>query len=1320
MPIRQSPGVYTTEIDRTGGATLIGTGGIGLPVKLNKGPIGIAFQINSEKELINLGGMPIPEFNLVSWHSASNMLGYGSVLVLSRVEKISFSSVHDNINQMFEIPANNAQLGITRAGKVVAFNFKDEFQMMVKNRVKFKTTHINNEFDVMNEETGIDIDDFDGGILVKNDIDMENMVNNKIFDTKGKTLKIIPSLGHKKVEYGTSVPQIKVGQVYNHMGKIVDIGNSIYNDHFIIEVMTGQYIPGNGFAIIKPDTTNTLISSDGSEIFSDVIKKGTSLNLKYWGDYGANISDKIKKVDDVAPNKTDYKAENLTLNGFGSTSLSAGDKIKYTIIGGSSLEREVLSIEKGFSIDTTGLTITDGDTLTITVNGTPYVFEFNSLEGSVSGDYFVDISGLSEITQMLSKFVSVINEGKDNRETPVDISSNILNNIYTLLRTTSDTHIRLYFGIKTSESFSNTDFSYNFSLSGNSDNDVCRIITKTITPSEWNGGDGYWQIAKLQPTVTATVKKIVSFKEIIVNEVLAIPEETLISWEYRYSDNDCLIDTTGTNVKVYQDEDDPTGLTLVLRGENPQKNLLIGTKILIIIEGTEYKTYVSEFIENSYKFKVTHAIPGLSVDPENASNFRYFNVYFNAGDASTVLRGTGTHTIYSPTGEGLIIGNDENNTPSSLLKMIVKVTKGYFQKGQELNLAKLKNTQDWYPLSNYISKIVDINKENNIYMVSFDEAPQTELESGDEIEIADTNSIKTGEADVLFVSDVTGENTDKYLVIQLKAYDNGTKKSILENNYKFRKLGYSTNYGTFKHIHNYENVIVYELGDETTGQIIMVNEDVVGLTAELKKLYTYTYTPTDKIDYVVEHISGALLTAKEFMRIFAYNAGSWINNEDVTVALCDMDNYMTAEISSGVPFKSLFSEFPPDTTDKTQFVVAVMIKNFVVEKFIVSTKPTAKDAQGLSIYAPDVINRKSMYIRVILNNSLFDPTSPTGYDIQFNPIKASKLNYGYSGSKFWLNTAYYYDDNSTIYLTTQSGYTEAQDVMTALEVYRNTQDVNISYLVDGEWSGDVTIANRIINIASERGDTIAILGPKLNDIVGVKDYQTIKKNMIDYVNNNALVNGSREAQFSGFFANTKQVYDVFNDTYVWLPISIDVAAINNYIDNFFEPWYAAAGLTRGNIRNIIKLGWNPDRLILDEMYPNRINAVVSFKGEGTVIWGVRSLCSRKSDLSDLYNRKTLNLIEKNLKRLMRQLMFEFNDAQTRGRAVALIEPFLRGIRAKRGLVDYKVVCDDSNNPASVVENNTMVCDVFLKMQHVVEVIELNFVVTPLSASFTES
>lgn len=1182
MVVRQSPGVFVTEIDKSVSLEQIGTGGIGIAVKLNKGMVGKPFVVSSENNLIETCGKPIPGFNLMSWHSVSNMIQYAGSVVVSRVENTEYSAKHNNSLQKFEIPVNSAQFGAHLTGNTTPFNFDTELQYMIKNRVLFKTTNERNQFDVYNSDLGVEIEDLDNAVLIDNDDTLTEYVDNASFNTKAKFLYKLPKLGLKSVAMDDDIPNLEVGQVYNHNGKIIEVGNNIYDNHIMLEVVDGNtYKTGTG-TFHKELGSATEVIGTGTSFLSE-LKSGSSVKA-YW---------------------------------FATATSHAG---------------------------------------TITRNGSNYKRITNS----------VAVSGIEAGDRIIVAGV-----------------------------------------FRTVASVSSPD-----------------IYLTSDAPSTWSGVA--WTYSARE-TETLTVNQITSDSTFTTTgNITSIPESSESTFEYRLVDSTTLTGGIQTVVeKIYRDETDTTNKTIIGVNTNFHTLLKVGSKIVVDFGGgtIEERYIVSIPDTGTDKAIINEAWTTLTTEEEDAKVFKYANYYLNANDANV------DKYIYTENAVGLIVSSDELNNTDNRLRYIVKVISGSFAKNDIVCLSQL-GEDEWSYFSAYVTTSTEISKENNLFLMKLSDNALA-LERGDVVYFSDDTAMAGDEynadADVLMASDI--ESVDLVLIeitggdSPIISVDDMVAKTLATSSETWADLTTST----VEFIRNYEDVLVYETIEDETTEMIMVNETVNGMTTAVKNRYTYVYdytrTPaTDKQIFVsTDTVTNLSIASTEFARVFAVTPGAWADAENISVAMCDMNHYeagATVE-ANGITFSSLF-EFAPDTTDKSLFCVVVIKDDLVIEKYIVSSDPKSKDEQNSSQYAHDVINSKSGTIRLLLNTSIFSPNEINGYELFFNTIYSTPVSGGYSGKLFELDKSAYYATESTVTMDVTEGYVKNSNITTAYDLFRNKDNIDIGYLVDGEWAGNAVIANWMKGICYERGDAIAIISPSVTDIVGIRDTATIKQNILNYVNNNSLLGGDRSFQYIGIFANCKQIYDVYNETYVWLPISVDSAGLNNYVDNYFEPWYAVAGMTRGVIRNIVKLGWNPTQSERDALYSNRINPVVYFKGEGTYIYGVRTLCSVKSDLADMYNRKTLNYISKNLAKYLRQVLFEFNDGITRGQVVNNIEPFLRNIKAKRGLIDYQVKCNSDNNPNSVVEQNQLVCDVYLKMAHVIETVSLNFIVTKASVSFSEA
>ena len=199
----------------------------------------------------------------------------------------------------------------------------------------------------------------------------------------------------------------------------------------------------------------------------------------------------------------------------------------------------------------------------------------------------------------------------------------------------------------------------------------------------------------------------------------------------------------------------------------------------------------------------------------------------------------------------------------------------------------------------------------------------------------------------------------------------------------------------------------------------------------------------------------------------------------------------------------------------------------------------------------------------------------------------------------------------------------------------------------------------------------------------------------------------------------KYQYDKYNDTYRWVPLNGDTAGTMARTDEVRDPWYSPAGLNRGRIKNVVKLAYNPNKTNRDQLYKNGINPIVTFPGEGTVLFGDKTLLSSPSAFDRINVRRLFIVLEKAIAIAARSSLFEFNDAFTRSQFVNLVEPFLRDVQGRRGITDFRVVCDDTNNTPEVIDRNEFVGDIYIKPARSINFIQLNFVAVRTGVEFEE-
>ena len=269
-------------------------------------------------------------------------------------------------------------------------------------------------------------------------------------------------------------------------------------------------------------------------------------------------------------------------------------------------------------------------------------------------------------------------------------------------------------------------------------------------------------------------------------------------------------------------------------------------------------------------------------------------------------------------------------------------------------------------------------------------------------------------------------------------------------------------------------------------------------------------------------------------------------------------------------------------------------------------------------------------------------------------------------------------------------------------------------ILGGKARGNIgeVLANYIIdNICETRKDCVGFFSPDVNDTVNVPGREL--DNTIEF--RNALRASSYAVLDSGY----KYQYDEYNDVYRWVPLNGDIAGLCVRTDNVRDPWYSPAGFNRGNIKNIVKLAFNPDKGERDILYRNDVNPVVNFKGQGTVLYGDKTLLGRPSAFDRINVRRLFIVLEKAIAIAAKSSLFEFNDEFTRTAFRNLVEPYLRDVQGRRGIYDFKVVCDTTNNTPEVIDRNEFRGDIYVKPSRSINFIQLNFVAVRTGVDFEE-
>jgi hypothetical protein len=367
----------------------------------------------------------------------------------------------------------------------------------------------------------------------------------------------------------------------------------------------------------------------------------------------------------------------------------------------------------------------------------------------------------------------------------------------------------------------------------------------------------------------------------------------------------------------------------------------------------------------------------------------------------------------------------------------------------------------------------------------------------------------------------------------------------------------------------------------------------------------------------------------------------------------------------------------------------------ILEKYeFVSKASDAKDDSGNSNYYKNVVSNRSKYVWWAAHPATANLSAGTAWGSTANAssFKTTTANVEYSLS----NGA--------------DGSVGASQINSGWDLFKNTEAVEISLCVTG--TGNSTIASYVVsNIAEGRKDCVAFLSPEKADCVDNAGNEAT--DVVAY--RNTLTSSSYAVIDSGY----KYQYDKYNDVYRWIPLNGDIAGVCVRTDTERDPWFSPGGMNRGVIKNIIKLAWNPTKTERDTLYQKGVNPVVSFPGEGTVLYGDKTMLSKPSAFDRINVRRLFITLEKAISRAARFSLFEFNDQFTRAQFVALVEPFLRDVQGRRGITDFRVVCDDTNNTPGVIDRNEFVGDIYIKPARSINFIQLNFVAVRTGVSFSE-
>jgi hypothetical protein len=354
-----------------------------------------------------------------------------------------------------------------------------------------------------------------------------------------------------------------------------------------------------------------------------------------------------------------------------------------------------------------------------------------------------------------------------------------------------------------------------------------------------------------------------------------------------------------------------------------------------------------------------------------------------------------------------------------------------------------------------------------------------------------------------------------------------------------------------------------------------------------------------------------------------------------------------------------------------------------------------------SIDSVDAYGRSNYYKTAILNSSKYI------YAIDPVAYATTSSTWGLTGSTNF--TTIDSPANSTLSGGIDDLGTDG-NLQTAWDLFSNADEVDVSLMITGD--ANYTVQKYVANIADSRKDCVVFVSPPSSAVINVPGSELSN---IQTWNTNLNISSSYVVADSGW----KYMFDKYNNVYRWIPLCGDIAGLCVYTDSIRDAWYSPAGFNRGNIRNVVKLAWNPNKTQRDELYRIGINPVATFPGQGTVLYGDKTLQAKPSAFDRINVRRLFIILEKTIAKASKYSLFEFNDEFTRAQFIALVTPFLRDIQGRRGIYDFKVVCDDTNNTGNIIDTNQFVGDIYIKPTRSINYIQLNFVAVGTGVDFTE-
>jgi hypothetical protein len=482
-------------------------------------------------------------------------------------------------------------------------------------------------------------------------------------------------------------------------------------------------------------------------------------------------------------------------------------------------------------------------------------------------------------------------------------------------------------------------------------------------------------------------------------------------------------------------------------------------------------------------------------------------------------------------------------------------------------------------------------------------------------------------------------------------------------------------YGNNLQVVRAANNTSYNASSNTNNLLVIANEDV----------YDTSYTADQVATSFVARYQGAIGNS---LKVAVYSA-----NDSLAFASWAYKSFVPS-----APSTSTFVSGVGGANDQVHVVVVDEdglfsngVKNTVLEVFPYMSKAiNAVSDDGSSVYYRNVIREQSRYVYAL------------------GPV-ATGSNWGSDANTSFTGVTNTALANGISLAAGTSVEVAAGDITNAIALFDNKEEVDVSLLVSGDAS--TTVQQAWIDLALTRKDCIAFVSPPST--------VTTSATPITVVTDWATTTLNRATSFAVADSGWKYQFDKYNNVYRWIPLNADIAGLCVRTDLNNDPWFSPAGFNRGQIKNVVRLAWNPSQAQRDVLYGAGVNPVASFPGQGTLLYGDKTLLRQPSAFDRINVRRLFIVLEKAIANAARFSLFELNDETTRAQFVGLVEPFLRDVKGRRGITDFRVVCDATNNTPQVIDTNRFVGDIYIKPARSINYIQLNFIAVRSGVQFSE-